>query len=81
MQLNSVFLLSPIVFFACHASCQEDVSGYRGQCGQVSFNGDLSVIRAMGCGLDMTQTHQSQLLLDRCLSFDSSSTTLVTGQG
>lgn len=70
-------LLFPILFQ--HALCQE-FSGYRGQCTQVSFNGDLSVIRAMGCALNITTAHQSQLLLDRCLSFDNS-TNLVTGRG
>lgn len=78
MQLHGYFLFLVAVLSHC-AACQE-YSDYRGQCSEVSFNGDLSVIRAMGCGLNITQAHQTQLLLDRCLSFDNS-TTLVTGQG
>lgn len=80
MRLHA-FLSLLLPFFFYHLALGQEFSEYRGQCTEVSFNGDLSVVRAMGCALNITEAHQSQLLLDRCLSFDKNSTNLVTGQG
>lgn len=73
--LPLILLLSAVQL----AASQAWLRGVAGNCTLVEVNGDASVLIGLNCNSNLAHTHQSKILLDRCLSFQNSS--LVTGQG